>query len=54
MVQTVAAVAAVAAGNLVVIGQVGGGALLQLPLQDPAHSVAPPTGHTWTNAHATV
>lgn len=50
MVQAVAAVAAVAAGDLIVIralqGQVRGRALLELPLQDAAHRVAPPAGHT--------
>ena len=50
MVQTITAVAAVAAGNLIIIGalqgQVRGRALLKLPFQDPAHRVAPPTGRT--------
>lgn len=52
MVETITAVAAVAAGNLIIIGalqgQVRGRALLKLPLQDPAHRVAPPTGRTCT------
>lgn len=52
MVEAVAAVAAVAAGHLVVIRalqhQVGGGPLLQLPLQDPTHPVAAPSGRTCT------
>ena len=64
MVETVAAVAAVAAGNLIVVrtlqGEVRGGTLLKLPLQDPAHHLAPPTGRTctgdkglWTTTSAT-
>lgn len=52
MVETIAAVAAVAAGNLVIVrplqGQVRGRTVLKLPLQDPTHHVAPPTGRTCT------
>ncbi len=52
MVETITAVAAVAAGNLIIIrplqGQIRGRPLLKLPLQDPTHGVAPPTGRTCT------
>lgn len=52
MVETITAVAAVAAGNLIIIrplqGQIRGGSLLELPLQDPTHHVVPPTGYTCT------
>ena len=53
VVEAVAAVAAVAAGHLVVMaalqGQVRGGVLLMPPLQDSAHPLAQPTGPTWTH-----
>lgn len=50
VVEAVAAVAAVAAGDLIVVGALQGGevrarTLVQLPLQDPTHGAAPPTGH---------
>lgn len=50
VVEAVAAVAAVAAGDLIVVGALQGGevrarTLVQLPLQDPAHGAAPPAGH---------
>lgn len=49
MIQTIAAVAAVAAGNLVIFGplqgQIRGGPLFELSLQDPAHRVAPSAVH---------
>lgn len=52
VVETIAAVAAVATGNLIIIrtlqGEVRGRALLKLPLQDPTHPLAPPAGHTCT------
>lgn len=51
VIETITAVAAVAAGNLIIIrtlqGEIRGRALLKLPLQDPTHHVAPPTGHTY-------
>ena len=57
LVETVTAVAAVAAGDLIVRplqGQIGGRALLKLPLQDPTHHVAPLTGCTCTRDKAKV
>lgn len=50
VVEAVAAVAAVAAGNLIIVGALQRGevrrrTLVQLPFQDPTHGVAPPTGH---------
>lgn len=45
MIQAIAAVAAVAAGNFVIFGplqgQIRGGPLFELSLQDPAHRVTP-------------
>ena len=53
VVEAVAAVAAVAAGHLVVMaalqGQVRGGLLLVPPLQDSTHPLAQPPGPTWTH-----
>lgn len=55
MVEAVAAVAAVAAGDVVIgapQGPVRGRGLLQLPLQDAAHRAAPLTGRTCTEGEA--
>lgn len=52
MVEAVAAVAAVTAGNLIIVrglyGEIWGGPLLMFSLQDPTNHIASPSGGTCT------